>query len=241
MIILGSKRLNAREISELLGIEEPAEIAGGTISKDWLISAISAVPGCEDVDTGLGKVELLRAGIEKLGGLWDDECASEGGTITATALSRFAICIDPRLKEMRRIWALLGKEGYPGVDHHAFTSTLYGHYFDRETEGDTGISIQQILGHIDENHGLSDEEIVTMQGEPTSSAYQVVMDDLYSDTVEEEDEENDDQVRRFISTNVDATQIATLHNYYRRGILNLNPPWQRGDVWSPKKKKSVRP
>ena len=112
--------------------------------KHKIISAVSAAPGCEDVDTGLGKVELLRAGIEALGGLWDDECASEGGTITATALSRFAICIDPRLNEMREIWALLGKEGYPGVDHHAFTSTLYGHYFDREMEGDTEISIQQI-------------------------------------------------------------------------------------------------
>ena len=52
---MNSKRLNARDISELLGIENPPEIKGGTIGKDWIISAISVAPGCEDVDTGLGK------------------------------------------------------------------------------------------------------------------------------------------------------------------------------------------
>lgn len=236
--MMNSKKLNTRDISELLGIEEPPEIQGGTIPKDWILSAVSAAPGCEDVDVGLGKQELLKAGIKALGGTWDDECASAGSTITATALARFAICLEPRLKEMREIWNLLGKEGYPVVEQDRFVSTLYGHYFNREMSGDVAVSIHEILGHIDENHGLSDDEI-TIEGEVTSSAYQVIMNNLFEDSSSEHEEDNDDQVRRFISTNVDATQIATLANYYRRGILNLNPPWQRGDVWSPKKKKAV--
>ena len=55
---MNSKKLNARDISELLGIEGPPEIQGGTIPKDWILSAVSAAPGCEDVDVGLGKQEL---------------------------------------------------------------------------------------------------------------------------------------------------------------------------------------
>ena len=62
------------------------------------------------------------------------------------------------------------------------------------------------------------------------------MHHFYQDSFEDEDDVEDDQVRRFINTEVDATQIATLVNYHKRGIFNLNPPWQRGDVWSPKKK-----
>ena len=160
------KRLNACQISELLGIEEPPEIEGETIHSDWVTLAVSTAPGCEDVDTGLAKVSLLKAGIEALGGSWDDTCYSDGSTVTAEGLSRFAICIDPRLKEMREIWALLGKDGYPGVDQNKFVSVLYGHYFDREMVESTTSSILEILDHVDENHGLSDEEI-TINGEPS--------------------------------------------------------------------------
>ena len=39
-----------------------------------------------------------------------------------------------------------------------------------------------------------------------------------------------------IRTSVTAESIDTLVNLYQRGRLNLNPPWQRGEVWSPKKK-----
>lgn len=229
--------MNACDISRILGIDEPPEITGGTIGKDWIISAVSAAPGCEDVDVGLGKQELLKAGIEALGGTWDDECASEGSTITATALARFAICLEPRLKEMREIWNLLGKEGYPGVDQDRFVSTLYGHYFDREMSGDVAASIHEILGHVDENHGLTDDEI-TIDGGVTSSAYQVIMDDLFDGNEGIADEETD-YLTGIIRTNVTAESIDTLVNLYQRGRLNLNPPWQRGEVWSPKKKKAV--
>lgn len=235
---LNSKKLNARDISEILGIEQPPEIKGGTIGRDWIISAISAAPGCEEVDTGLGKQELLKAGIEALGGQWDDECASKGSTITATALGRFAICIEPRLEEMREIWRLLGKEGYPTVNQHEFVSALYIHYFEREMTEDTVSSLEEILVHIDENHGLSEDEI-SPEGEPTSSAFQVIMNNLFEGSLEDIEEDEEDEVKRMISTSVDATQIATLVNYHDWGTLNLNPPWQRGDIWSPKKKKAV--
>ena len=230
--------MNARDISEILGIEQPPEIKGGTIGRDWIISAISAAPGCEEVDTGLGKQELLKAGLEALGGRWDDECASEGSTITATALGRFAICLEPRLEEMREIWRLLSKEGYPTVNQHEFVSALYIHYFEREMTEDTGSSLEEILVHIDEDHGLSEDEI-SPEGEPTSSAFQVIMNNLFEGSLEDIEEDEEDEVKRMISTSVDATQIATLVNYYDWGTLNLNPPWQRGDIWSPKKKKAV--
>lgn len=232
------KKLNARDISEFLEIDGPSEIAGGTIGKDWIISAISAAPGCEDVDVGLGKKELLKAGIEALGGAWDDECASEGSTITAIALARFATCLEPRLKEMREIWVLLGKDGYPGVDQNRFVSTLYGHYFDREMMESTATSIHEILGHVDENHGLSDDEI-TINGEPSSSAYQVIINNLFDGDQNDGDDEENDFVSGMIRTSVTAESVDTLVNMYRRGRLNLNPPWQRGEVWSPKKKKAV--
>jgi len=236
--MMNSKKLNVKDISELLGLENPPDQIGGTITKDWIVSVISAVPQCQNVDIGLTKQEVLKAGIESLGGLWDEDCGSEGSTITALALSRFAICLEPRLEEMREIWQLMGKDGYPGVNQNSFVSALYSHYFNQEMTDNLTLSIRKILDHIDENHGLSDEEI-TENEEPTSNAYQVIMHNLYQDSVEDEDDFEDDQVRRFINTEVDATQIATLVNYYKRGILNLNPPWQRGDVWSPKKKKSV--
>ena len=236
--MMNSKKLNVKDISELLGLENPPDQIGGTITKDWIVSVISAVPQCQNVDIGLTKQEVLKAGIESLGGLWDEDCGSEGSTITALALSRFAICVEPRLEEMREIWQLMGKDDYPGVNQNSFVSALYSHYFNQEMTENLTLSIRKILDHIDENHGLSDEEI-TENEEPTSNAYQVIMHNLYQDSVEDEDDVEDDQVRRFINTEVDATQIATLVNYYKRGILNLNPPWQRGDVWSPKKKKSV--
>ena len=239
---MNSKKLNARDISDILNIHPPAEIAGGTVGRDWLLSAISAAPGCEEVNRELGKQQLLRCGIEALGGQWDNECASEGSTITATALSRFAICLEPRLKEMREIWDILGKEGYPRVNHHDFISTLYGYYFDREMTKDADSSIEEILIHLDPNHGLSGDEIFK-DGLPTISSYQVILNNLnegYSeDDEDEEDDEDNDVITGIISTSVDATQIATLINYHEWGTLNLNPPWQRGDVWSPKKKKAV--
>ncbi len=87
--VMNSKKLNARDISELLGIEEPPEPNWRHYSERLDSFCSFSSPGCEDVDVGLGKQELLKAGIEALGGTWDDECASEGSTITATALARF--------------------------------------------------------------------------------------------------------------------------------------------------------
>ena len=58
---------------------------------------------------------------------------------------------------------------------------MYGHYFDREMPGDVSASIHEILDHIDENHGLSDDEI-TGDGEVTNSAYQVILNSLYDDS-----------------------------------------------------------
>jgi len=231
------KKFNTRDISEILGIEIPRELEGGTIERDWIFSAISAIPACKDIAPGLSKPELMKAGIEALGGIWDDACTSSGSTITSTAFSRLAICLEPRLKEMREIWLLLGKEGNPGINHHEFTSTLYGHYFDREMKEGIVISIQEIINHVDENHGLSDDEIV-IEGEPTSSSYQVILNSLFDNSSEDE-EHNEDVISGIISTSVDATQIATLVNYHQWGTLNLNPPWQRGDVWPPKKKKAI--
>ena len=185
-----SKKLNARDISEILNIEEPPEIPGGTIHKDWLIAAISKAPGCEDIDLGLNKQDLLKAGIEVLGGIWDDNCVTDlGGDVNAVGLSRFALLLEPRLNEMRQIWSLLGKKGYPNVDQDKFVSTIYGHYFDREMVSDAESSIHEILSHVDENHGLSDDEI-TIEGEPTSSAYPLILADLFYGT-EDDDVESD--------------------------------------------------
>lgn len=235
--ILSIKKLNAMDISNLLEIEQPPEGEGGTIPRDWILLAISSATGCEEVDTKLDKISLLKAGIEALGGEWDDDCWSEGSTITATGLARFAICIEPRLKEMREIWNLLGKEGYPPIDHNTFTSTLYRHYFNREMVESTAKSIHQILHHIDENHGLTDEEIIT-DDEPTSSAYQLIQHELFGG-IENDDDDETDYLTGIIRTNVTAESIDTLVNLYQRGRLNLNPPWQRGEVWSQKKKKGV--
>ena len=61
---MNSKKLNVKDISELLGLENPPEQTGGTITKHWIVSAISATPGCEHIDhTVLGKQELLKAGL----------------------------------------------------------------------------------------------------------------------------------------------------------------------------------
>ena len=236
--MMNSKRLNVKDISELLGLENPPEQIGGTITKDWIVSVISVVPECQNVDIGLTKQEVLKAGIESLGGLWDEDCGSEGSTITALALSRFAICLEPRLREMREIWQLMGKDGYPGVNQNSFVTALYSHYFNQEMTQNITVSIRKILDHIDENHGLSDDEI-TEEGEPTRNSYQVILNNLFDDSGVEDLEEDGDVIHGIISTSVDATQIATLVNYHKWGTLNLNPPWQRGDVWSPKKKKSV--
>ena len=236
--VMDSKRLNARDISRILGIDEPRQINGGTVEKEWVVEAVSKSPGCEEVNLKLNKIPLLESAVLALGGEWDDTCYSDGSTITAIGLSRYGICLEPRLVEMRGVWSLLGKEGYPEVDHDQFVSVLYTHFLSREMTADSITSIQEILTHIDENHGLSDDEI-SIEGEPTDSTYQVILNNLFDNPSEDEVEENDDMVRRIIDTEVDATQIATLVNYYRRGVLNLNPPWQRGDVWSPKKKKAV--
>ena len=237
--MMNSKKLNVKDISELLGLENPPEQTGGTITKHWIVSAISATPGCEHIDhTVLGKQELLKAGLEAIGGVWDDECASEGSTITASALSRYAICLEPRLKEMREIWRLLGKDGYPSVNHQKFVEAIYVTIFNEEMGDNLQSSLAKILSQIDEEHGLSDEEI-TENGQPTRSAYQVIKSYFFTDDLEEEEDEEEDEVKRFVRTKVSATQIASLKNWYQNGMLDLNPPWQRGDVWMTKKKKSV--
>ena len=150
-------------------------------------------------------------------------CIGRDSTITATALSRFAICLEPRLKEMREIWTLIGKDGYPRVDQSSFVSVLYAHCFNRVMVNDILTSMNEILTHIDENHGLDEDEIAT-GGEPTSSAYQVILNNLF-DVTDEDDES--DFLTGIIRTSVTAESIDTLVNLYQRGRLNLNPPWQR--------------
>ena len=61
----------------LLDIDPPRIIAGGTIPKEWIAEAIQNTPGCEDIDVEeFKKPKLMRAGIETLGGEWDEKCTS---------------------------------------------------------------------------------------------------------------------------------------------------------------------
>jgi len=41
---MDSKRLNARDISRILGIDEPRQINGGTVEKEWVVEAVSKSP-----------------------------------------------------------------------------------------------------------------------------------------------------------------------------------------------------
>ena len=66
----------------------------------------------------------------------------------------------------------------PRVDQNSFVSVLYAHYFNRVMVNDILTSMNEILTHIDENHGLDEDEIAT-GGEPTSSAYQVILNNLF--------------------------------------------------------------
>jgi hypothetical protein len=236
---MDSKRLNARDISRILGIDEPRQINGGTVEKEWVVEAVSKSPGCEEVNLKLNKILLLESAVLALGGEWDDTCYSEGSTIRATGLSRFAICLEPRLSEMREISSLLGKGEYPEVDHDQFASMLYAHYFNRERSTEINDSLSEILGHI--NSDLGDEEIYS-DGKIITGVYQEILINLLSEgegeVIAEDDADNDHPVK-IISTEVEATQIVTLINRYRKGILNVNPPWQRGDVWSRKQKRAV--
>ena len=49
------KKENAIQISKILGIDSPEDVAGGTLTKKWILSAVRQVPGCEEIDSKLTK------------------------------------------------------------------------------------------------------------------------------------------------------------------------------------------
>jgi hypothetical protein len=246
-------RNQATVIGKLIGARLPA-VDGPIPSAEWLFAYFDKI-GCDrpEAESIAG---LLRSAIEELGGCWRSRHTTREGKPSAAATTELAELVGIRVAlqqcvGLRRrpfstdadLWEAIFTELFPDEDTPPdLRSTAYrclAHVtatpedsLPSDLFAPTGVpskvAQQEVLSYL-ERHASGDVSVAA----PTEASD----DDSQSDTAE------DAAADLALTTSIDGTplnqHLPSLMESIDEGDLVLDPPWQRGDIWSLAKKRSL--
>jgi hypothetical protein len=247
MDMLG-KMQAASELSRHLGLKEP-DSTGGTFTKEWLAElALACQADSTEVSPTASKKQILRHVVRNLGGAWQDSFVSDGGTVTGAALAHIVWLVelhlkvqqfvglgDARILPKRQVWlsALDSVQGHPpddieearltdivlatvasvqGIDAELLDSDTF---VSSETSAPTTAALEELLAYLE--HEAENEEESSWDGGEEKE----IDDDTELTAGDVETFKSEDGPERVQALMIDINA----------GDLDLNPPWQRDDVW----------
>jgi hypothetical protein len=191
----------------------------------------------------LAERERLVVGSEGLG--WE------------TALGA-AASFDRRIRLMLDLWKELSPSTPVPRSHRAFVNRIYedSRFLAREAPQDFQSAVFEIAKRCEPALEADDLEVFFADGMPTLFFYESVRSHLAASTEhvsrgrgeddedaeeEEEDDDEDDveEQAQPVNASVDKLQVMQIFNLVTRGRLDIEPPWQRKDVWSLKRKREL--
>ena len=197
---------------------------------------------------------LVRTG----GGAWDEACLLPSGDLSSEGAVQLALVLDPRVPIMRALWTKIGAVGPMPLNHRDLLARLYEDerlLGKPAPEGMPALSLG--LVRLNDFSVTDDDLDVFIEDDaPTKFLYESIQAALENavsrdeaaspasvdDSEEFDDEDSDpDEPESFeaVRAAIKPYSVKTLQQYVEAATLDLNPAWQRKDIWSLKKKRKL--
>lgn len=240
-------------IGKLIGARLPP-VDGTVPSDDWLQAYFDKVGReCPAADSTTG---LVRHAIEQLGGCWRARHTSRDGKATAAATSELTELIGIRVA----LQQCVGLRKRPFANDADLWDRIFVELFpDEEVPSDLRSTASRCLAEVTNVPGDAlPSDLYATTGVPSKLAQQELLayferksanadqgDD--SGEAEGDDEKSDSATgaaaELALTKSIDGTpqnlHLPSLMESIDEGDLVLDPPWQRGDIWSLAKKRSL--
>lgn len=150
-----------------------------------------------------------------------------------------------RAKSRLRLWHRIDTSEDPPEDEVTYLGRVYE--FSEIGGQDSFAEVEQLVPAILERceEESSDESEYLEEGQPTAFFYQTVLawlegrEERAKESEEDEDTEEEPESEGTVQAVVKTMGIDAIRNLVDWGSLDLNPPWQRADVWSTAKKREL--
>lgn len=232
-------------LAGLVGAEDDRDLA------QRILAVLAVVPDTTDVPS------LVKALAAQLGLAWDER-RSPG----PAEISLVAAALDRRVSLMVSIWPYLGKtEAFP-LSHQAFLERVHedARFVGAPPPEELDQLVLSVMASCDESVVESDLDEFLDEGLPTPFFYESIQSHLEdaeaapllseraegrvsddSEEAEESAEEDHDEADAVepVRSQVKSFTVKNLFELVDANRLDLQPPWQRRDVWSRKKKREL--
>ena len=229
-----------REIVQLLGVDTIEEVT----------ARLAAALGESAIVATTDTKHLLLALAHREKVLDPDDKA-----LTPTVILNAIAKIDARVAVMNNLGKELRYAANVVISHSNLVRRLYedGRFVGQEARGEIADWILPILQRCDTSLQQEDLELFFEHNVPTTFFYETVraraeelteapeleIDDETEDAEEEEEEEDSADTNQAVRAYVRPFSVNMLFDLIEAGRLDVNPEWQRTDVWSLKKKREL--
>jgi len=240
-------------ITETLGIDRTEVLEGSTISGDFLRAVFDALNtsnshSVEDSKHSLFDGIMLLLGAEPLSEDFEIQAKSSGGTITTNGIEKVA--------QLCELWNKLNQnlmnEDAP-INTYELSFTVINTLLQKwvveasiEISDSPAHDFGQLYPELKPHPMLNELEILTPEYlQKSLQTLQANSNEDREGDVESrigdasEDTPSNSSLSQRISSQLAQPSIDTLIGEINRGVLNLNPPWQRKRVWSESKQRQL--
>lgn len=248
-----TKQDSCNRISISLGINRTKTLEGSTISGDFLREVFEELNAnfshsVKDSKHSIFDGIMILLGAESVSEDKDTQDKSSGGTITNTGIEKVA--------QLCEHWAWLNQKltaGKNQINTHELSFTVINTLLQKWVE-EAGCEISdspeydfgQLKPELKAHPMINQFEVLT----PEYLLFSLQFLEAIEDADREEDVESrigdasedtpsNSSLSQRIESNLKQPSIDTLIGEINRGVLNLNPPWQRKRVWSDSKQRQL--
>jgi len=239
-----TKQESCDSISDILKLDHPELSEGSTIPGEFLHNVLRCIDSEVKAE---GKHETFDEILKILGVETSDDYKSEGSTITEYGIAT----VHDSLKDWNQLsQRMMGPSTTPDpkaisrsilVDYLSEWTSTIKQYTENPQELFAALDIE-----LDQYPAVNDSGILSIHHVqfclsriPEEPLVTGAAEDVTDNTDTSEDSPSASYLVSAINAQQNTEGIETLINRIKRGLLDLNPPWQRQVVWAPAKQKAL--
>jgi len=232
----------------------------GENSSDGLGSRIRQELGFLDDDSAPPPLDELIPALAEREGM--EIPGSDLSILGTEAVVQLATALDKRVPVMLSVWSHLEQVPTTPVSHHQVMSRVHEdeRFLNRSAPRELPDLVLSVMKACDPDVSDDDLDEFLEDDQPTLFCYEMIhahiedhaeresashrdegehADQDIADSQDAEDDFDDIDASGPVRASVQTFLVKNLYEYVQENLLNLQPPWQRKDVWSRKKKREL--